>query len=503
MQSRTKNAKRNAIGGIINRITGILIPFLLRTALIKVLGEEYLGLSNLFTSILQVLNMADLGFGTAIGYSMYKPIAENDTEKICALLNLYKKIYSVISVVILIAGLAVMPFLDKFIYGEYPENINIYVLFFMYLINTVLEYGLFAHRKTLMSACQRSDIENFVNSGVQIVVDTIKVVTLFLFKSYYLYVFFVPVITLLTNLILAAISYKMYPQYRCKGKIDSYELREIKKKVVGLTIQKFGNTISTSLDTIIISMFLGLSSVAVYGNYFYIVSAIISFLWVAIYSTTAGLGDSIVSEGVEKNYLNFKRLTILNQWAISWCLPSLLCLYQHFMKMWVGEKMMSNFSLVIWMCIFFFVSQVRKIVLVFKDATGMWWIDKWKPLVGCIVNLSFNIILVKMIGMEGVIISTVISYLFVELPWETHVLYKNYFKKGESVYYADIMKYVVLDLLICGLCWKVCTFLPDTGIGWFVAKGILCVVLANMIFICIHSKNEMFVDTIKKILKNR
>ncbi|MCD7889287.1 MAG: hypothetical protein LUG23_05165 [Oscillospiraceae bacterium] len=138
--SRTKNATRNAIAGIINRIVGLLVPFVLRTALIKVLGEEYLGLSSLFSSILQVLNLADLGFSTAIVYSMYKPIAEGDDDTVCALLKLYRVIYVIIGSIILVVGLCVMPFLDKLISGDYPEGLNIYVLYLMYLVNTVCSY---------------------------------------------------------------------------------------------------------------------------------------------------------------------------------------------------------------------------------------------------------------------------------------------------------------------------------------------------------------------------
>lgn len=491
VNSRTKNATRNAVAGVLNRIVGLFIPFLMRTVLIKVLGEEYLGLSSLFSSILQVLNLADLGFSTAIVYNMYEPISKGDDNIICALLNLYKKIYTGIGLIILAVGLCLCPFLDKFISGSYPEELNLTVLYLMYLFNTVISYTCFAHRKSLLSAFQRSDIVDNINSIIQLVLDLIKIVLLILIKSYYIYVIFIPIITLIGSIVTAVVSYKMYPQYKCVGKVDNEIQKSILKRVTGLTIQRFGNTISTSLDSIVISSFLGLSLLAIYSNYFYIVSSLGAFVWVCIASTTAGLGNSIVTQSIEKNYEVFKKLNILNQWTICWCVPCLLCLYQHFMRIWVGEGLMAGMDLVLCMTVYFIAYEVRRVVLVFKDACGMWWADKWKPLVGCIINLALNITLVQTIGIVGVIISTIVSYLFIEMPWETHVLFKIYFKKSEWGYYKDLLCYLAVITLGAALSWCICSLLPESGIVFFVLKGILCFFIANVLFfIAFHKKEE-------------
>lgn len=489
--SRTKNATRNAVAGVINRAVGLLIPFVLRTALIKVLGEQYLGLSNLFASILQVLNLADLGFSAAIVYNMYKPIAEGDDDAVCALLNLYRKIYLVIGTAILVVGLCLIPFLDRFISGDYPEGLNLTALYLMYLANTVLSYLFFAYRKSLLSAFQRSDIEANVNSLTQIVLDVVKLVLLFTLKDYYIYIFFVPLTTLVSGIITTVISYKMYPQYRCVGTVSKSTKHEIVKRVSALAIQKFGNTISTSLDSIVVSSFLGLSLLAIYSNYFYIVSSLMSFIWVCISATTAGLGNSMVVDNVESNYHKFKKLNMLNQWAICWCVPCLICLYQHFMLMWVGDKLTAGMDLAIYMTIYFLVGESRKVVMVFKDAAGMWWADKWKPIVGCTVNLFLNITTVQIIGMNGVIISTIVSYLFVEMPWETHVLFKNYFRMSEKIYYIDTLKYWLVTIGCTVASWILCSFLPSTGLIFFFVKGILCVALSNVVFyILFHMTSE-------------
>lgn len=162
--NRTQNTKRNIIGGFLNKLVGILFPFIIRSIVIKVLGVNYLGINSLVTSILQVLNMTELGFSSAIVYSMYKPISEGDSEKICALMNLYKKVYRIIGLVILVSGVILIPFLPKLINGDIPEDINITIIYIIYLFNTVISYLLFAYKNSILIAHQRNDITTNINS---------------------------------------------------------------------------------------------------------------------------------------------------------------------------------------------------------------------------------------------------------------------------------------------------------------------------------------------------
>ena len=424
--SRTKNATRNAIAGVINRVVGLILPFILRTAIIRVLGEQYLGLNNLFTSLLQVLSLADLGFNSAIVFSMYKPIAEDDIDKICSLICLYRKIYVFIGCIIGVAGIIIVPFLKYLIKGDCPRNINITILYLIYLSNTVISYLFFAHRKALLSAYQRSDVENNINSMTQLFFDSIKIILLFSLKNYYLYIIFLPITTFVSGFATSIYSYRIFPGLKCKGEIDKDTKTGIFKRVMALSLQKIGNTVSLSLDNIVVSSFIGLTAVAIYSNYFYIVSSLISFISVCISAMNAGIGNSMVTETKEKNYFIFQKINMLNHWTMIWCIPCLLCLYQNFMYMWVGTGLMTGYSFVILMVIYFYVAEIRKVVQVYKDAAGIWQADKWRPLVGCLVNFILNIWLVRYIDINGVILSTIISYLFIEIPWETKAFFKTY-----------------------------------------------------------------------------
>ena len=236
--SRTKNATRNIFSGLVNKIIMLLFPFIIRTIMIKKLGTEFLGLNSLFSSILQVLNLAELGFGSAVVFSMYKPIAEGDKKTICALLNLYKKIYKKIGIVIICISICIVPFLKYLINGSYPNSINLYVVFILYLSNTAITYMLFAYKSSILIAHQRSDIYNNILSFTYVVQYISQIVVIIIFKNYYLYLIVNILATILNNLIVNYIVNKNYPDYVCKGIINNDLKKDIKRRVTGLMMQK-------------------------------------------------------------------------------------------------------------------------------------------------------------------------------------------------------------------------------------------------------------------------
>ena len=369
---RTKNATRNIIYGVFLKIYQLLGPFILRTIFIYTLGMEYLGLNSLFTSILSVLNLAELGVGSALVFSMYKPIAEDDTEKICALMNLYKLYYRIIGAVILVIGLILVPFIPKLISGSVPEDINIYVLYLMNLGATVLSYWLFAYKTCLFGAHQRNDVTakvTMISSTLQYI---IQAVLLIIVANYYLYLAITLVTGVFNNLYAAWKCNKMFPNYNARGHLDKSEVKVISGKVRDLFTAKLGSVVIDSADTIVISTFLGLTTLAIYNNYFYIMSSIYGFIMIIFNACMAGVGNSLIVESEDKNYNDLKKFLYIVCWIASVCTCCLLGLYQPFMKMWVGEKSMLSFNLVICICIYFFVRNINTLINMYKDAAGMW-----------------------------------------------------------------------------------------------------------------------------------
>lgn len=491
MASRTKNSLRNIFVGAINRFVSILLPFICRTLIINILGTEYLGLNSLFTSIMNVLNVTELGFGTAITASMYRPIAVGDDELVCALLNIYKKVYKIIGIIICIIGIGMIPFLNVFINDTPPKDVNIYLLFVIYILNTVCSYYFYAYKISLINAHQRADITDVVAIITKLLTGIIQIIAIVIYKSIIIYAFMNVVCILLYNIGCSIQSDRYFPKYKCKGKINDQIKAKLVKDIVALSIQKIGNTISVSLDTIVISSFLNLSIVAIYGNYNYIIGAVTIFITLIFSSIVASIGNSIALEDREKNLSDLYHFSYLNLWIIGWCSCCLICIFQSFMKIWMGPERLFPISIVIALVVCFYVSQMRKVVQTYKDAIGIWWEDKYKPLVGGIVNLVFNIILVKKMGTIGVVISTLISYLIIEFPWETHILFDKYFKTSEKNYYIKIMKMSLYNLVSVVVTYTVCNYLPEGYMG-IVLKLLCCVVCYNIFMIVLSKKSESF-----------
>ena len=345
---RTRNATRNIIYGTIAKIYQLLVPFAVRTAMIYVLGAEYLGLGSLFTSILSVLNLTELGVGSAMVFSMYKPIAEDDTPRICALMSLYRKYYRIIGSVILVVGIVITPLIPKLVKGDVPDGISLIVLYWLNLGATVLTYFLFAYKNSLLSAHQRLDIGNKISMIIMTLQYALQIGAIFL-KNYYLYVIVALFTTALNNIVTAVIVDKMYPEYKPVGKLDKKEIKIINRRIRDLFTAKIGGVVVDSADSIVISAFLGLTVLAMYNNYFYIMSSILGFIGILFSSCTAGIGNSIIIESDEKNYNDLKKFLLIISWIAGVCTCCLLCLFQPFMKIWVGEKYMLSMPMVICM----------------------------------------------------------------------------------------------------------------------------------------------------------
>lgn len=489
---RTKNATRNIIWGIIEKVVTILMPFICRTVFIKVLGSEYLGLNSLFSSILQVLSISELGIGTAIVFSMYKPIAEDDKYALCALLNVYKKVYQIIGTVILVVGLAILPVLPKLINGTYPDEVNIYILYLIYLFNTVIGYYLFAYKQALFSAYQRNDLLSKRTTIINLFSNTIQIVLLLLAHNYYVYLLVLPVATIATNLVNAYLANKMYPNIQCRGQISTEVKSSIKKRIIGLLSFKIYNVIFTSVDTIVISSFLGLTPLAIYNNYYYIQTSIVGFLTILTSSITAGIGNKMITNSIEDNYQDFKNFTFANGWISSWCAVCLLCLYQHFIRVWIGKEYLFPFLTVYLMVIYFFLPRLTTMTYTYREAAGLWWEDRFRPLVATAVNLIVNIALVQIIGMNGVIVSTLVCTIFINVPWGSYILFKNYFKKSLKEYFGQLLYYLIVTNLTAFTTLGICNLLPATGWIILFIKGFICCTVPNIIFFVFYKNMKEF-----------
>ena len=496
---RTKKSLENIFFGLINRFVLMIFPFAVKTILIKKLGTEYLGLNNLFSSILQVLSLSELGVGTAMVYSMYKPMAENDNATLCALLNLYKKLYRIIGCVILTLGVLIMPFLDKLIKGSYPADINLYLLYLIYLANTVLSYFLFAYKKSLLEADQQNSIESRINTVASIGMYIGQIIALLTTSNYYVYSILLPLSTLFINIFRNIVVSQKYHDIICKGKMNADFIKDIYKKVGALVGHRIGTTVITSADSIVISAFLGLHVLAVYSNYYYILSSLIAVVTIFYTATTASIGNSLILADSQKNYTDFMTFTFLNNWLVGWFAICLICLYQPFMKLWMGEHLLFPFHMVVLMALYFYAWLSRRIGLTYKDAAGLWCEDFWKPYIGAVVNVVTNILLVNWIGIEGVVISTIIVMAFIYFPWETKVLFTKLFPFDIKEYCIKYYGYAVVTIIVAACTYWLCSFITFEGIGGLVCKGLLCVFIPNALFGVMYFRTAEFREALHRV----
>ena len=504
---RTKNAVRNMIFGSILKAYQILLPFIMRTAMIYFMGVQYLGLNSLFTSILQVLNLAELGVGSAMVFSMYKPIAEDDSTTICALMKLYKIYYRIIGLIIAVVGVICLPFIPYLIKSDIPKGMNIYVLYLLNLSATVLSYWLFAYKNSLLQAHQRVDIMSKVTFITNTIQYLLQFFVLVIIKNYYAYLIVSLFMQAVTNIITAVVVSKKYPNYKAEGKLSKDYIIKINQRIRDLFTSKLGAVVLNSSDSIVISAFLGLTTLAIYQNYYFILTSIIGFLTIIFNACTAGIGNSLIVETKEKNYYDLKKFTFIISWIAGFCSICFLCLFQPFMDIWVGKSMKLEFGVVICLCIYYFLYEINQLLNTYKDAAGMWHEDRWRPLITALANLGMNVILVKRCGIYGVILSTVLSMILIGTPWLLHNIFTVIFDKNKLLdYLGQIFRYVVVTLFGAIITYLIC--LVIVGNKWFVILGrmIICCIVPNVIYLFVYRKNAEFKESIillNKITKGR
>lgn len=507
--NRTKNAISGTILGATLKVYQIICPFIIRTVFLYTLGVKYLGLNGLFTSIIQVLNIAELGIGTALVFSMYKPIAENDENKICAILKLYRFYYRMIGLVVLLVGLALTPFLKYLISGDIPKDINLYVIYFLNLLATVLSYWLFAYRNSLFNAYQRTDIISLVGLFVNTVKYVLELIILFVFKNYYLYLLVLLFAQLLNNISIAIISLKYFPQYRPVGEVDRDTKQKINRTMYDLFCSKIGQVVTGSFDTLVISAFLGLSTVAIYQNYYYIINSLFAIFTVFYKACLAGVGNSLLTEKEEKNYFDFKRVTYIVNFLLSFCVTCLLTLYPIFMRLWLkNNDLLLNYSYVVLFVIYFLVYQETILLQLYKDGAGNWHKDRYRPLIAAFVNLGVNLILIHMIGLYGIIISSIVSFIFVNLPWIYIRLFNDIFKNENRIeYFIKLIKYIGIMTFTATVSVVICKCVElDMLFGQFIFNLLISSIISIGMFLLLTYKQEehkAVKELIKKVFKTK
>ena len=502
-ETRTKNTSKGIVWGLIYKSASILLPFISRTIIIVYLGVEYTGLGSLFTSILQVLSLAELGVGHALVFSMYKPVAENDIESINAYMAFYKKCYRIIGVLILSLGILLVPFIPVLVKSDIPDGVNLYILYGIFLGNTVISYFLFSYKTSVIIASQRMDIINRVYLFCFIGQQIIQIILLIVFRNYYLFVIVIPLNTIINNLTINYIVKKTCPEIDCKGKLDQKEINVIKDIVSGMMFQKIGSVVLSSVDTVVISAFLGLRLLGIYNNYYYIIAALFAFLAIINNSVIPSVGNNIQTHDLDSNYSVFRLYSFMYSWVVIFCAACLLSLYQPFMRLWVGEKYLLDFRMVMLLTGYFVIWKIVDPVYVFRDASGGWKEYKFIPMLAAGINLISNIILVQIIGLYGIVISTMIAFIVIYVPFFSFPLFNTYFRSIEKYrrYLFDQIKTVLVAMIVVSATYFGTSWITGNSVIEFVKKAMLCFVESSVLLFLVYFRDNDFVLT-KNFVEN-
>lgn len=498
---RTKNAKRSIVSGLMVKFLTIIVPFIMRTIIIYTLGNLYLGLGSLFASILNTLSLAELGIGSALIFSMYKPVAENDREKICALLNVYKRIYYIIGIVILVVGMVLLPFLPDLIKGAYPRDINIFLLYIIQLLSTVSGYFFFAYKGSILTVYQRVDITNLVNFILDMFMYILQIISLIVLKNYYVYVLLILAKSIISNMIIAKIVRIKYPNLVAAGQIDRETQKQILKKTGALTAHRIAEVVINSTDNILVSMFIGLNMVAIYNNYYYVLTAVSGIIFIVFSAMIPIVGNYLITENSDNIIKLFGILNYINAFSIAMCCSCFINMYQPFIKLWTGENNLFPMYMVILFTMYFYALRIRTVMTLFQNAAGIWEKDLVKAYAMTIINLLIDIILIQKIGIAAALISTIVSMIFA-FVYEAIVVHKYVLNRDSGHFFAMNIMYICSAVVCSVASFGITSFFNEVqDVYKLFVGGIVSLLVSPICFIGITYWCQEFKDSLKFLKK--
>jgi len=503
--SRVINSVRNIGYRLSSQVITILLRFVERSIFIHVLGVEYLGINGLFSQILQVLSMADLGFGTAMVYSMYKPLAEKDETKLAQLVQFYKKVYTVIAVSITILGVALVPFL-QYIVNLKSDIPYLRVYYLLYLANTVASY-LVVYKTCILTADQKNYVVSKYNMIFSFVMTVVGSFFLWITRRFIVYLSIQVLITYINNFTVSKVAEKNYPYILNKTeKLPKTESKAIFENIKSVFIYKLATTLVGSVDNTLISIIVGTIYVGYYSNYSMVIGNISLIVNMIFSSVTASLGNLIVEGNENKNYSVYKTMQFISFVFSTIVITGTYLLINDFIAIWLGPAYNLDNLVVVAMVINLYFSIVLMPIWSYREATGMYRQTKYVMVATAVVNLVVSLILAQYIGMAGILFASSIARITTYFWYEPKILFAQYFKKKATSYYSNIAINVIITLVVLKI--SISMFGNYDVNSWidFIQKFSLSVMVVPLITIALYSWNKEMrkvISIVKTIFKQR
>lgn len=506
-ESRKLKTIRNTTVEMLTYFVMTIVDLVLRVVISRYIGVEFLGLNGLYSSIIAIFSVAEAGFSSVMWFFLYEPIAKDDKEKIKSIVNFAKKIYLCVAGIVIVLSLLVLPFMQLFVSTTIPIG-KVRLYFILYALSAVCSY-LLIYKTVLLGADQKNYIYKLFQLVTTLGIGIVQAIVLFLTKDFIFFLLLKIVLNLLMNILTTIYINKHYPYLKDKNiqKIGSEDKKEIIKKTGAMFCSKVGASVSRSIDNILISFFLSIAIVGYYSNYTLIMTAVSMLIINTINGSCASVGNLWVTSSTENVEKVFKRVHFLENWIITFCSVCVFVLAEDFIQIFFGTDYKLGMTIVTLITLIIYFEKIYLSSSVFKDAKGLFWNDRFRPLIEAGLNIAFSIIFLKVIGLSGILVGTLLSILLT--GWvQPHILYKRGFSKSSKRVLLKIFVDFVMFAIIAATTYFICMFLPHTILG-FILRVIICVLLPNLMLVILSFRTEQFkyyVGLIKGIfskLKNK
>ena len=480
--SRTNNSLKNIRYAALFKLAVVLVNFISRRVFVTILSDAYLGLNGTFANILSMLSLAELGVGTAITYSMYKPLAEQDEDQLLGLMALYRRFYWIIGIVIAVIGAGLTPFLPKLIHDHAALNVpHIQLIYLLFVFDSALSY-FFVYKQSIITADQKQYVVTFYQNIILILSVVAQIIFLLLTKNYFVFLGIKIAGTLLTNLLLARKANKLYPYLTQRRKVGlPAETRTtISKNIRATLMHKIGAVVVFETDNFLIMYFIGAIAVGFYSNYLMITQGLMNVFTMVFRSMTASVGNLCAEEDKSHAREVFWKLTQTG-------------VYIHVgPEIGVASTKAYTTQIVLLICLNFYLTGMRQGVLTFRDAMGLYWYDRHKPIAESLINLGVSIALAKPLGIAGIFIGTFVSSITTCCWIEPYILFKHGFRSSSKPYFLKYAIHTLVTAVIGYATWSLCTLLPNSGFMPFIGKLFICAVVPNLGYFLVYGRTEEF-----------
>lgn len=493
---RIQKAGKNIIFGYISNLIILLVNFIQRTVFIYVLGKTLSGVNGVYTDVLSVLSMTELGIGTALNYSLYKPVAERNYEKIKSYMRFYKRAYLTIAGVIAVLGIAITPFLKYILKNPGSltmEELTLY--YYLFLFNTVISYFV-TYKYSLVNAEQKNYIQTNITTLTKMVVALAQISVLLLTRNFLFYLLAQSFVELMQKIFVTVYLNRLYPYLRDKDVVGltAEETRVVATKTKALICHKIGDVARLQTDKLIISSFVDVDTAAIVDNYLYITTYVGNFVNIIFDSVISGFGNVVATESREKQYSLFKVYRFFACWLYGFGAVGFYHLLSPFIGgVWLHDEswILPQVTVLLLVTDFYFKGG-RTVLLNFKIASGLFEQDKFLPLIQGAVNLVVSIVLVLKIGVTGVYVGTLVSGILANLI-RPGIIYRVCFEKKAGSYFWDSLKYIAVILAVGIVILPIRHMvMQETTILTFAVMAVIITLLYNAVFLAVFHRTEEF-----------